>query len=118
MSAPIDVSNSSRLSLIFRFDGDSDHEYTMMINLSDKVKTTLQGFFPNHAPDTPHIIFARDSLLIYDSEKTWLENQCTKNPTPEHPEGLISVAAVQYLCHDETVLMFPNLRARVSTIPR
>jgi hypothetical protein len=118
MAAPIDVSNSCSLSLIFRFDGDSDHEYTMMINLSDKVKDTLNGFFPNLDSDTPYLLFPRYAVIIYDPEKTWLENQCEKIPTPKHPEGLVSMCAVKYLGHDESVLMFPNLRARVSTIPK
>ncbi|MCX6990808.1 MAG: hypothetical protein NTX49_07100 [Chlamydiae bacterium] len=115
MAAPIDVSNLSPLYLRFFTEGDPRDEYTQMISLSDKVNTTIQGFFANLAFTTPYRLVC--NLNDVNLEKTWSENQVTKDATPDYPAGLIFVTAIRAEALDPNTVMLPDLAARLSTIP-
>ena len=114
MSGPVYAEDSSLLSLYFFTELHPLDNYTKLIRLSDKVTNTLAGFFPNHPPTTPYVLTYKETLV--DLEKTWLENQITKNPTDEYPEGLVAITAFKVLSPGPHKVMLPGLAARLSTI--
>ena len=115
MAAPIDVSNLCPLYLRFFTEGDPRDEYTQMVLLSDKVNTTIQGFFANIALTTPYRLVC--NLKNVDIEKTWPENQVTIDATADYPAGLIFVTAIRAEAPGPNTVMLPSLEARLSTIP-
>jgi hypothetical protein len=115
MAAPIDISNLSNLYLRFFTEGDPRDEYTQMVSVTDKVTTTIQGFFANLAHTIPYTLVC--NLKDVNPEKTWSENQVTKDATSDYPAGLIFVSAIKADAPGPNTVNLPSLEARLSTIP-